>query len=347
MNLCKCYRTYVRLTSSSRFAVLFIRKVITNTLFSPPLQIPFSHLQPYISNYEYVRNIKSYRNGAKYNPKIHSRYPQHMYANFTDPKYEHHSNIIHSPTRIKWAGLPPSRPKLTGPLMYDLSAANWQKVAKNVYFTKLATQTVSWLRHKDVHLLTVGRYTYTSDRRFQPQHTPGAEDWGLLLAHPDVGDAGRYECQVSSTPPVSHTLKLNVLEPETHIIGGPELFIDRGSTINLTCLVINTPSPPMELIWLHHGQEVGFASSRKSGVGVWTVKGDNTTSSSVLVRDAGNQDAGPYTCTPSPPAPSANVTVHVLDGSLSAPMQQSKAAFAFTSCHTSTVYLILAVLHLT
>lgn len=31
----------------------------------------------------------------------------------------------------------------------------------------LGNKTVSWIRHRDIHILTVGSYTYTSDQRFQ------------------------------------------------------------------------------------------------------------------------------------------------------------------------------------
>ena len=39
---------------------------------------------------------------------------------------------------------------------------------------------VSWIRHKDTHLLTAGRYTYTSDERFRAVHKVGGHrDSGL------------------------------------------------------------------------------------------------------------------------------------------------------------------------
>lgn len=40
---------------------------------------------------------------------------------------------------------------------------------------------VSWVRHRDIHLLTVGRYTYTSDQRFRAIHLPHSEDWTLQV----------------------------------------------------------------------------------------------------------------------------------------------------------------------
>jgi hypothetical protein len=41
-------------------------------------------------------------------------------------------------------------------------------------------------------------------------------------------------------------------EPTTDIIGGPDLFIDRGSTINLTCVVLYSPEPPAYIFWNHN-----------------------------------------------------------------------------------------------
>ncbi|KAK6643551.1 hypothetical protein RUM43_005061 [Polyplax serrata] len=70
---------------------------------------------------------------------------------------------------------------------------------------------VSWVRHRDIHLLTVGRYTYTSDQRFQTIHSPQTEDWTLQVRYPQKRDSGMYECQVSTTPPIGHSMHLSVV----------------------------------------------------------------------------------------------------------------------------------------
>ncbi|KAJ9595596.1 hypothetical protein L9F63_013217, partial [Diploptera punctata] len=70
---------------------------------------------------------------------------------------------------------------------------------------------VSWVRHRDIHLLTVGRYTYTSDQRFQSIHSPQTEDWMLQIRYPQRRDSGFYECQVSTTPPIGHSMYLSVV----------------------------------------------------------------------------------------------------------------------------------------
>lgn len=47
---------------------------------------------------------------------------------------------------------------------------------------------------------------------------------------------------------------ISFTEPETEIIGGPDLFIYAGSTINLTCIVRHTPEPPNTINWTHRGK---------------------------------------------------------------------------------------------
>jgi len=41
-------------------------------------------------------------------------------------------------------------------------------------------------------------------------------------------------------------------EPRTEIVGAPDLFIDWGSTINLTCVIHVTPEPPAFVFWDHN-----------------------------------------------------------------------------------------------
>lgn len=70
---------------------------------------------------------------------------------------------------------------------------------------------VSWVRHRDIHLLTVGRYTYTSDQRFEAIHSPHTEEWTLRIRYPQRKDSGIYECQISTTPPIGHPVFLTVV----------------------------------------------------------------------------------------------------------------------------------------
>jgi hypothetical protein len=46
----------------------------------------------------------------------------------------------------------------------------------------VGNKTVSWVRHRDIHLLTVGKFSYTSDNRFQCIHDIEAEEWILKVS---------------------------------------------------------------------------------------------------------------------------------------------------------------------
>ena len=50
---------------------------------------------------------------------------------------------------------------------------------------------VSWIRLSDLKLLTVGRYTYTTDLRFEGRHQKFSPDWKLVLNGAQAGDSGK------------------------------------------------------------------------------------------------------------------------------------------------------------
>uniref|UniRef100_A0A1A9UV09 Ig-like domain-containing protein n=1 Tax=Glossina austeni TaxID=7395 RepID=A0A1A9UV09_GLOAU len=111
-------------------------------------------------------------------------------------------------------------------------------------------------------------------------------------------------------------------EPVTEIIGGPELHINKGSTINLTCIVKFAPEPPPTVIWSHNRQVINFDSPR-GGISLVTEKGILTTSR-LLVQKAIQSDSGFYTCTPSNANPTT-VRVHIVDGEHPAAMHHGGA----------------------
>jgi hypothetical protein len=110
------------------------------------------------------------------------------------------------------------------------------------------------------------------------------------------------------------------------------LYIESGSTINLTCVVYNSPEPPAYIFWNHneavsvrfpltrsnfmHVESISFQiisyDSPRGGVSVVVEKGETTTSF-LLIQNARPSDSGQYQCNPSN-AKSRSVTVHVLNG---------------------------------
>ena len=58
---------------------------------------------------------------------------------------------------------------------------------------------VIWRRASDSNPLTVGRESFRNDNgRIMSEHEPGSDYWNLLIHQVQLGDAGVYECQVSS-----------------------------------------------------------------------------------------------------------------------------------------------------
>ncbi|EAA09950.4 AGAP010542-PA, partial [Anopheles gambiae str. PEST] len=88
-------------------------------------------------------------------------------------------------------------------------------VGKSAYLScrvkNLGNKTVSWIRHRDIHILTVGSYTYTSDQRFQATHHKDVDDWTLQIKWAQKRDAGIYECQISTQPVRSYFVTLSVV----------------------------------------------------------------------------------------------------------------------------------------
>lgn len=70
---------------------------------------------------------------------------------------------------------------------------------------------ISWVRHEDIHVLTVGRITFTNDARFVAHNNPGSNVWVLRIKYPQPRDSGLYECQVSVRPPLARVVQLNVV----------------------------------------------------------------------------------------------------------------------------------------
>ena len=70
---------------------------------------------------------------------------------------------------------------------------------------------VTWIRHRDVHILTVGEYTYTTDQRFLARHNSDTDEWTLVIKYVQERDAGIYECQIPSRIPRSYPINLNIV----------------------------------------------------------------------------------------------------------------------------------------
>ena len=75
----------------------------------------------------------------------------------------------------------------------------------------LGNKTVSWLRQDSLHILSAGRYTYTSDQRYEAKHRQDIDTWALTIKKVRTADMGVFECQVSSQPVMSYFIHLRVV----------------------------------------------------------------------------------------------------------------------------------------
>lgn len=78
------------------------------------------------------------------------------------------------------------------------------------YMLLVCFAQVSWIRSRDLHILTSGTLTYTSDSRFEVLHVPGSEVWTLRIMSAQPRDQGRYECQVNTDPKINFAVSLIV-----------------------------------------------------------------------------------------------------------------------------------------
>lgn len=67
------------------------------------------------------------------------------------------------------------------------------------------------MRHRDLHILTVATYTYTSDQRFTATYHRDTNEWTLQIKWAQKRDAGAYECQISTQPVKSYSIDLSIV----------------------------------------------------------------------------------------------------------------------------------------
>lgn len=61
---------------------------------------------------------------------------------------------------------------------------------------QIGNKSVSWVRVRDDHILTVNRMTFITDDRFQSYYSEANGVWTLQIKYVQARDEGIYECQV-------------------------------------------------------------------------------------------------------------------------------------------------------
>nr|XP_036225179.1 uncharacterized protein LOC106627553 [Bactrocera oleae] len=125
---------------------------------------------------------------------------------------------------------------------------------------RLDDKSVSWIRKRDLHILTVATATYTSDKRFQVTSSKDGREWTLHVKSPQARDTGIYECQVNTEPKMSMAFQLNIIEipaDSRAIISGPaDLHFKVGSAIILSCHVQQPSVRDIGPIYWYRGEHI-------------------------------------------------------------------------------------------
>ncbi|XP_045104240.1 zwei Ig domain protein zig-8-like [Portunus trituberculatus] len=150
-------------------------------------------------------------------------------------------------------------------------------------------QQVSWIRKRDLHVMSSGVVVFASDQRFQVVHPEKSENWTLQIRFAQVRDSGVYECQVNTEPKMSLAYHLAVVESRASLLG-PE-YVRAGSTLNLTCIV-SPPAAPGLVYWYHNGVMLDYEGL----VAILTQEGPEGTRSSLTIARAAPDHSGNYTC---------------------------------------------------
>jgi len=197
---------------------------------------------------------------------------------------------------------------------------------------------VSWVRLPDWRIVASGRKTYSNDGRYRVLHIDGTNEWSFQIKYASLEDQGLYECQVSTgTGIVTHHYNVSVSIPTTSIFGGSEYHVDKGSAIQLTCIIHNVSQEPQFVFWYHNERMINYdagdqeriqvltqSSSSSSAVAaaVVAVATSETSNESVgadhvfshlTIRNVTDADSGNYSCVPSNAEP-ASTMVYVSEG---------------------------------
>ncbi|KAH1007522.1 hypothetical protein HUJ04_004744 [Dendroctonus ponderosae] len=162
---------------------------------------------------------------------------------------------------------------------------------------KFNNGVVSWIRKNDLPptILTVGLGTYIADDRFLVEHVRHLQNWGLVIKHVQISDAGTYECQVSLHPTTKAIAEIS---------GAPDLHIRAGSRLRIVCRLRHSTEPPAYVFWYHDHRMINHDPRVRVTI-------DRSTSI-LRIEDVDPSFSGNYTCYPANAIPSY-VNVHVLN----------------------------------
>ncbi|XP_037941880.1 zwei Ig domain protein zig-8-like [Teleopsis dalmanni] len=205
---------------------------------------------------------------------------------------------------------------------------------------------VSWIRKRDLHILTAGSTTYTSDQRFQVLRPENSCNWTLQIKYPQPRDSGIYECQINTEPKMSLSYIFNVIELKANIIGPSDLYVKSGSDINLTCKIMQGPHELGNIFWYKGNDIIDMTTNQNEIDSGNRISLENDWSdgltSRLKIRRAMPSDTGNYTCVPTI-AKTSSVYVHVIIGEHPAAMQHNSSSMSRSNFYCSICCMLFTI----
>ncbi|XP_076028318.1 zwei Ig domain protein zig-8-like [Oratosquilla oratoria] len=241
--------------------------------------------------------------------------------------------------KVVWKGKDPNARR--GPVFVPGLATNVSVTAGMTAILPCAVallrgRSVSWIRQRDLQVLTTNRATFTTDKRFRvvaPKQKPGigggVQGWNLHIEVATPEDAGIYECQINTRPKLSHPVYLEVEPGSAKIAGPPEVYVELGSRLLLTCWIVAPPRPPGPLTWRHNDTDLDSQTDR-GGLSLHVAVEGAEASSRLSLQSVTPTDAGNYTCQPVG-LDGDTVTVYVMQDKLPAAMHHDNGSATTTS----------------
>nr|XP_027208913.1 uncharacterized protein LOC113802509 [Penaeus vannamei] len=140
-------------------------------------------------------------------------------------------------------------------------------------------------------------------------------DWTLHVRYAQPRDAGVYECQLSAHPPIGVYTTLNVIEAKAEIEGESEIYVQTGSSVQLTCKLKDFTEPPTYVFWFHAEHMVNYDSNKRRRISSLNLPQHSRVQrdgvSELRISKVTKHDSGNYTCQPANARP-ASVSLHVI-----------------------------------
>lgn len=197
---------------------------------------------------------------------------------------------------------------ISDPRILNLTVMVGQTVHLPCRVKQVGTNTVSWVRNTDSSILSIDKDKIVQDKRFKIVQSEDRNDWILIIKNVAPGDAGSYECQISTENKMSRFVQLKVIVPAVKIDGAPDIFAKSGSSVDIICTVTDVKTS--SLIWYKDGEVLPL--SMWEDVSVKMTEKIDSVVSTLTINNISHQRLGIYSCRPDGLA-LHNVTLHVID----------------------------------